>query len=331
MTRTMTSGAALAAALGMGACATTGAAPSGPAAACGRECLIGVADAYLASLVAHDPTQAPLADDVVIVENAMSIEPGDGLWDTASTLPTEFALYVPDPVVDAVGFLGVMQVEGTTRVVALRLQLEGGAIVEAEHLVTNAITGESQFGAGQLENLKTPRPGLLTEIPEGERLRRDQLISIGGTYYDALEGERGAYSPFADDCERRENGIRTAYPGDVTGMDGNSQGYFSAVGCSVQLDTGVMGYIDHLTNRRVFAADPETGLVMGLSHFRHSMTNKTIPIFGVEGVTERPVNFNAFDLPAAHVFKVGPDGEIHEIEAMGFQEPYLGPTGWPWQ
>jgi hypothetical protein len=224
-----------------------------------------------------------------------------------------------------------MQVEGATRVVALRLQLEGNAIVEAEHLVTNAITGESQFGAGQLENLRTPRPGLLTEIPMDQRLRRDQLISIGGTYYDALEGDRGTLSPFADDCERRENGIRTAYPGDVAGMDGNSPGYFSAVGCTVQLDTNVMGYIDSLDNRRVFAADPVTGLVMGLSHFRHSMVNKTLEIRGVPGVTERPVAFDAFDLPAAHIFKVDAEGEIHEIEAMGFQTPYMSPTGWPWQ
>lgn len=35
-----------------------------------------------------------------------------------------------------------------------------------------------------------------------------------------------------------------------------------------------------------------------------------------------------FDLPAAHVFKIGPDQLIHEIEAMGFRAPYDAPTGW---
>jgi hypothetical protein len=34
---------------------------------------------------------------------------------------------------------------------------------------------------------------------------------------------------------------------------------------------------------------------MGLSHFRHP-----------------------FDMPAAHIFKIGADGLIHEIEAVGF-------------
>jgi hypothetical protein len=33
-------------------------------------------------------------------------------------------------------------------------------------------------------------------------------------------------------------------------------------------------------------------------------------------------------LPAAHIFKVGADGQIHEIEAMGFTAPLNSPTGW---
>jgi hypothetical protein len=35
-----------------------------------------------------------------------------------------------------------------------------------------------------------------------------------------------------------------------------------------------------------------------------------------------------FDLPAAHVFKVGADGKVHEIEAMGFLAPLDAPSGW---
>jgi len=38
--------------------------------------------------------------------------------------------------------------------------------------------------------------------------------------------------------------------------------------------------------------------------------------------------FNPFDLPAAHIFKIGADGRVHEIEAMGFTAPYDSPTGW---
>lgn len=51
------------------------------------------------------------------------------------------------------------------------------------------------------------------------------------------------------------------------------------------------------------------------------------PITGVPGVEEREMNFNAFDLSAAHIFKIR-DGEIHEIEAMGFAAPYDTPDPW---
>ena len=30
----------------------------------------------------------------------------------------------------------------------------------------------------------------------------------------------------------------------------------------------------------------------------------------------------------AHIFKIGADGLVHEIEAMGFGAPYNAPTGW---
>ena len=40
------------------------------------------------------------------------------------------------------------------------------------------------------------------------------------------------------------------------------------------------------------------------------------------------MQFDPFDLPAAHIFKIGADGEVHEIEAMGFQAPLNSPTGW---
>lgn len=39
------------------------------------------------------------------------------------------------------------------------------------------------------------------------------------------------------------------------------------------------------------------------------------------------MNFNPFDLPAMHIYKIW-GGQIHEIEAMGFTAPYNAPTGW---
>ena len=102
--------------------------------------------------------------------------------------------------------------------------------------------------------------------------------------------------------------------------------------CRGQLSTNTFQYIDRIENRRVFAADPQTGLVMGLSHFRHPMDNLPYKVKTMDGTeverTRKDINFAPFDLPAAHIFKIGPDGLMHEIEAMGFTAPYNSPTGW---
>ena len=103
--------------------------------------------------------------------------------------------------------------------------------------------------------------------------------------------------------------------------------------CAGQLSSKVMTYITTIDNRRVFAADPVTGLVMGLSHFHHPMDFPPYEVTAADGTkimysTDNQMKFKPFDLPAAHVFKVGADGKVHEIEAMGFLAPLNSPTGW---
>ena len=89
-----------------------------------------------------------------------------------------------------------------------------------------------------------------------------------------------------------------------------------------------MSYIDSLDLRRVMIADPEHGLVFGLSMFRHAMTNKTITIINPDGTkAQREMNFNPFDLEAAHIIKVQ-GNKIHDIEAMGFMLPLYSKNGW---
>jgi hypothetical protein len=97
----------------------------------------------------------------------------------------------------------------------------------------------------------------------------------------------------------------------------------------------VFQYIKTIGNRRVFAADPQTGLVMGLSQFHHPMDFTSYPVKAADGTitqTKRDEgmfkNLKPFDLPAAHIFKVGADGKVHEIEAMGFLAPLDAASGW---
>jgi hypothetical protein len=285
---------------------------------CDRACLIATVDAYLGALVAHDPSRVNLSPDVKFVENTVPMKPGDGLWKTASALPTTFKIYVPDPVSEEVGFMGVMKESDKPVELGLRLKIQDGKITQAEHLIARNLSERS------LANLQTPRPGLLSVVPPSERVPREEMLKIGLSYYEALVTSNGEAAPFADDCVRHENGMQTTGnpPPATPGF-----GTMGAMGCAAQLDSRVMSYIKRIEPRRVEIADEETGLVFGLSQFRHPMEEKTLKIVGVSGVDHVDMNFKPFDLPAAHIFKIR-DGKIHEVEAMGFMMPYNSKTGW---
>ncbi|MBZ5577677.1 MAG: hypothetical protein LAP40_14035 [Acidobacteriia bacterium] len=290
----------------------------GSGAACDRACLEALVDSYLAAVVAHDPSRVPIAADVRFVENTVPLKTGEGLWKTASAVPDTFKIYVPDPTAQQVGFLGVMKENDKPIELGLRLRVRNGQITEAEHLIAR------NLGERNLPNLQTPRLRLLAPVPPAERTPRDQMLKIGASYYEALVTSNGDAAPFADDCVRRENGMQTTgNPAPAT----PGRGTPGSMGCRDQLFTRAMSYIQRIEPRRVEIADVETGLVFGLSQFRHPMEEKTLKIVGVPGFDSMPMNFNPFDLPAAHIFKVY-GGKMHEIEAMGFTMPYNSKTGW---
>ncbi len=115
------------------AAAAQAAQPAG--AACDRDCLLKLADSYLAALVAHDPSKVPLASDVKFVENVKRMKPGEGLWKTTTGGPTAFKVIVPDATAQQVGGIVMLQSDGKPMQVGFRLKLVDGRIVEAEHLL----------------------------------------------------------------------------------------------------------------------------------------------------------------------------------------------------
>ncbi len=291
----------------------------GSAVSCDRACLIQTTNIYLAGLVAHDPTVVKWAPDVKFVENTVPTKPGDGLWKTATAIATTFKIYVPDPVSQQIGFLGVMQENGRPIELALRLKFVDGQITEAEHLIARNLP---EIG---LPNLAVVRPVFAAKVSEDQRSPRDQMLKIGASYYEALVTADSNDAPFADDCVRRENGMQTtSNPPPAT----PGRGTIGALSCGPQLRTHTFDYIKRIEPRRVWIADPETGLVFGLSQFRHPMEEHVLKIVGVPGVPTVDLgSLKPFDLPAAHIFKIS-GGKMHEIEAMGFTMPYNSKTGW---
>ena len=300
------------------------------AAALDRAQLLSLADSYLAALVAHDPGKVPLAADIRIVENVKRIAPGEGLWKTATAGPTGFKIVVPDPYSQEVGGLVVMQSDGKPAQVGFRLKLLNGKITQAEHMVV--FPREQSMGM-----LQKPRAAFTIEVPYEYRDSRGRLVHIAKSYYDALDNNNGYLAPFADDCERHENGFRTApnggpslAPPAIPGMSSaprpaTLQGLQT---CATQINSGVFQYIDTIQDRRVEVADEVTGLALGFSHFHHPMTVKKFKIYGSPDGQERDMsNQKPFDMPAMHIYKIW-GGQIHEIEAIGISVPLDSPSGW---
>ena len=305
-------------------------APAAAKPVCDRDCLLKLTDAYVASFARHSLDGVAIEPTAAIVENVKPIKAGEGLWKDVTAGPTSFQVHVPDPVNETAGWLGMMQVAGKPTMVALRLKLDkDGKIAEAEHLYA-AVAGPS------LKNTEALRPGLTSEVPAANRLDHAKLIAIGRSYYDALDDNDGTKMPFAADCERHENGMITAGP-NAGGPPGGGAppAHPTPHDCAGQISAGVFQYIKTIGNRRVFAADPVTGLVMGLSQFHHPMDFTSYPVKAADGTTTQTKrdegmfkNLKPFDLPAAHIFKVGADGKVHEIEAMGFTAPLDAASGW---
>lgn len=298
-----------------------------PAQALNREQLLKLADDYFAAMVAHDPKRVPFAADAKFVEQAKRLNLGEGMWKTATSLPNpDFKLVVPDAMSQQVGGIVMMGSDGKPAQFGFRLKLVNGRITEAEHLI--AVPRETS-----MPNLTRLRHALNMEVPYEYADSRGRLIGIAKSYYPALDLNNGSLTPLAPDCERRENGMRTAPNGGVlsgVGVPGQPPRPPSLAGmqdCASQLNSQTFQYIDRIDNVRVEIADEKLGLALGLSHFRHEMKKKEFPILGDPGRTTMTMDFEPFDLPALHIYKIW-GGRIHEIEAMGFMAPYNAPTGW---
>jgi len=308
---------------------------------CDRQCLVALMQNYLAALVKHDPKAVPFANEVKFTENTANIPVGYGLWVTASGGPTEFQVYAADPVAQQVACL-VMMKENSNKDVLLgvRLRLQRGKIVEAEHhAVRDGI-------AGGMPNLQKPRPALVEDLAPADRTPRAQMIDIGLSYYDALVGGDGTLAPFADECERRENGSTSVGGARAAAKPPATKPQFPPQGsidpemaklgmalaaapktCAAQISAGVWAYITEIRNRRLLVVDEQKGLAVGFSDFYHDSKLKTMKLRGVPGLESVPAYQGTFNMPAMHIFKIK-KGKIYDIEATGLVLPYGTKTGW---
>jgi hypothetical protein len=288
-----------------------------------RQDLIRLMEQYLEALPQDDPSALPLAGDVKLVENTKEMPVGEGLWETATGGPTDFRIFVADPEAGQVAFLGVIEEAGNPSILGARLKVSGGEITEIDHLVVHG----GQYPLHP--NMKKVRAGFLEPVPVMERVPREQMLEIANSYYEAIVHDNGDLAPFADTCQRRENGSVTANDQTQTPEEAAADDFavFRKMKCGEQLSTGVMSYITDINRRRFIAVDEELGLVFVYSMFVHDGEPRVMQIRGVPGITQRENTWGPFDLPAAHVFKIR-HGQICDIEAIGYIAEHGTSNGW---
>jgi len=89
-----------------------------------------------------------------------------------------------------------MKENGRPLIIALRLKIIDGEITEIEHVLARNLRPD------RMQNLVTPRPALVADVPPGERTSREDMINAANSYFESIEHGNGEIAPFAEERPR---------------------------------------------------------------------------------------------------------------------------------
>ncbi|HTV79817.1 MAG TPA: nuclear transport factor 2 family protein [Steroidobacteraceae bacterium] len=300
------------------------------AGSCDRACLEGFVDRYFDALLAHDPKKLPMAPNVRYTEDGQHLRIGDGLWRTMHA-KGHYRLFVTDVPAGQVAFFGTIEednrdpTKGTPVLMALRLKVREGKVSEIEE-----ITVRDEKAAQKVDAMKVD-PIYLATVPAGERASRASMIATADKYFTGMQQNdgKGDY-PFADDCNRIENGGQSTNvptPAGQTRPDPKTATNYSAQwSCMEQFKSGLLHFVSRIRDRRYVAVDEERGIVFAFGFFDHE-GGDTRHFTTPDGrqVVAGPVQPWTWEI--AELFKVQ-GGKIHRIQAVLQRSPYGMNSGW---
>jgi hypothetical protein len=301
------------------------------ASACDRACLEHFVDLYLDALIDDNPSEVPLARKVRFTENGQRLAIGDGLWRSMKS-KGHYRLFVDDVEAGQVGFMGTIAEDNrdpsksTPALIALRLRIRSGKITEIEQEVVR-----DAKAAARVEKMGHPRAAFTAQVPPGQRMSRRAMIETANKYFTGMQQNdgKGDY-PFAEDCNRIENGMRTTNvppkPGEKRSDPHTATVYSAQWSCMEQFKSGLIHFVTRIRDRRFVAVDPERGLVLAFAFFDHS-AGKTRTFKTPDGRTVTSGPAQPWTWYLAELFKVQ-NNKLHQIEAVLQHVPYGMLSGW---
>ena len=284
-------------------------------AACARECLVAIADQYAAALVGHTPNMLPRAPGVKFTENLVPLKFGEqGLWKTVSGR-RDFNIYAADVATGNVVWIGIVKENDKAVMMAARLKVVARRITELETLVgRSALTGA--------DKVEAPRPDFAQVVPEAERLDRRQLIAIADSNWDAMEQGNGRVAPYAQDCERYDNGEQTSRGSSPAAGAPDSGGSLDDRSCFGQMNSGRFNNGNKVSPRRIWAVDREHGLAVGLFTPNVPGNVREIRLRGGKVLAAEASELLPFTIQQVEMFKIV-RGQISKVEVvLGPRVPY---------
>ena len=276
--------------------------------ACDRDCLIDLADRYMAALVDKRFADLPWAEQVRFTENDVGLMIGDGVWGTVTKID-DAPFKLADPATGNVLWVGIVEEHGQPAYYAMRLAAEDGRIAEVETVVAREGT-PAHFAPTANYSIDGT---FSAALPEAERRPRERMIALVEGYYNTMQLNDGQLlGELADDCTRVSNGVDLTHGENVP-----------AEGCRAQFEIGYYKPVDRVRARRYPIVDEERGIVVAFAMLDHAaryteyqtLDGRTLSI-----PVEYPNSHRVMEL-----FKVR-DGAVERVEGFAVFQPYLMPS-----
>ncbi len=257
-------------------CALMAAAWAFPAAArtkaCDRACLERLVGQYLAALPGHDPSRLPLGPAVRFSENDQLLALGEGSWRTIDGLGRYRHVFA-DPQAGAAAVITTVTESGVAAILDVRLKIENRRIAEVESQIIR-----DPRGAARYEALGQPEAAWLQPVPPAQRVSREVLIATANKYFSGMKRDdpKGDYSFFDPDCNRLEHAEQTTNLKTAQAYGHSTDTDFSSMGCQAQFQTGFLGFVTDLRDRRFVVVDEERQAVFAFVDLDHNGTVRVL-------------------------------------------------------